>query len=411
MEQYTPLDETRKFIASYVATEDEALDVLALWAASTYAMSELVTHPHLLLTSDKPGSGKTTALMIIKDLSSKGYDPTGTLPSLKSKLAEANGDITIVWDEVSDMFGKSGLNSNNNYFATTLRKSYKRGAMDSRSVNRVAEPFSIFVPFAMTGNGLAAPKDIRERCVHIRMVKRTPREYYDVRESEPRARALGKALGYFVTQNRETIAAFRARGLHPKLVNRDLEVWEPLLAVAYACGGAAWLKRALAAFQVFALSESDKPILTPEQIILRDMVRAADILVKAAPEAIQSVYGADVRDEMRRFDEPLYEGMSDKGLAMAMGDALGSKPEVITRKGRQGRGYNVETIKLVWAARRPDSLEDIDLEVEDDPFAMPSDHEAVRSFEMHLAHKSVNPDNLPLVNAFESSTLPAQMTT
>lgn len=403
---FTPLDETRKFIARYVSAEDEVLDVLALWAASTYAMSSLVTHPHLLLTSKKPGSGKTTALMIIKDLSRKGYDSTGTLPALKSKLAEANGDITVVWDEVSDMFGKSGLNQSNNYFATTLKRSYKRGATDSRSVNRVAEPFSVFVPIAMTGRGHAVYDDIRERCIVIPMVKRTPRDYYDVREAEPAALALGKALGYFVNQNKSTIEAFRARGLHPMLVNRDLEVWEPILAMAYALGGNLWLKRALRAFQELGLSEDDAPVLTPEQTILRDMVRAVKVLQERSEEEITEVYGADLRDEMRRFDEPLYLTTSDRALSMDMASAMGVPAHVITRNNRQGRGWNVATIDLVWETRRPDQVEEYILEEDSDPFAVCDleTSEAVTRVEMHVKHTIGSPDNLVSVNSFDSES-------
>lgn len=364
------MDEAREFIARYIVATPAQLDVMALWSASTHAMDAFVTHPRLLFTSDEPESGKTAALTMAKDLGHKGYDAGGTTYALKAKLYEAKGDITLAYDEISDLFGKSGMNKSSHPFATLLRKGYKRGATDSWSVGRVSEDISIFLPIALSGLRTAVPADVASRCITIEMKTATPKDYYDVRTGEVFAAHMSASLRAYVQSKEAEIYHFRGRGLHPKLTRRNLEIWEPLLAVASACGGHAWLCRAMSAFAELGLSKSDVPVLTPAQTVLRDLVKAAKAIQAASVAKVTEIYGADLREEMRRFGEPLYELMSDTALAMEMAIALGVKAHVITRKGDQARGWKVATIERVWDERRPAALDAFEVADETDPFAV-----------------------------------------
>jgi len=375
LDERNVLDETREFIGRYLVATDAQLDVVALWAASTHAMDESVTHPRLLFAGDEPESGKTTGLQLALDLSNNGFDASGSSAALKAKLAEP-GKLTLGYDEISDVFGKSGLAGAGNPIGTLLRKGYKRGATDAWSVNRVNVQFDIFMPFAMTGLRVSVPADIRSRCIVIRMAPAKPAEYYDVRSGEAYSVMMRDSLASQVRRHVKEIGAYRARGLHPKLEGRKLEIWEPLFAIA-SIGGMRWIKRCMTAFLELALNESDRPILTPEQTILQDLNRALSVLRESPQWAEEEgnayeVFGSELRDEMRRFGEPLYDDLTDKALAMLIAKTLPNGSHIIERPGTRTRGFLVADIEGEWKRRKPADLDLSEPEEAPDPFEVES---------------------------------------
>lgn len=346
------LDETRSFLAQFTDTSDTQLDAVTLWVAHTHALEQFVTTPRLLITSEAFGCGKTELLRRIQDLSRKGWNAQGTAWALKSKLGEPE-KATLCIDEISDVFGRSGRSGSMNKLGTILRMGYKINATDSFSENRTVEEVDIFAPAAMAGRGAAAPRDIRDRSVIIKMAQGRPRSDYLVREHDPQAAMLREALGQWVTQHTEQIGSFRCRGLHPKLYGRRREVWEPLFAVA-AAGGIGWLRRALTAYLDLALDDSDLPKLTPQQTVLRDMARAAQEVISEGGCALGCALGADLRELMRGYEEPMYETMPDRSLSMAMAAVVPDRAQkMVTVGDRRGRGYVLRVIEAEWEARKP----------------------------------------------------------
>ena len=363
------LDEAYDFIAEHVTATEAQLTAMALYAAATHALPACVTFGRILFTSEKEESGKTLAMMVMLALSSNAQDTSGSLPALQSLMAAASNEPekpapTLFRDEISDVFGRSGLTGSNNPIAEYLRKGYKRGATRMWSVNRVDESYSIFTPFAMTGLRTAIPRDVRSRSIVITMTPATPRKYFNVRESEPYAAALGNALGSEVKAHYGEVAAFRGRGLHPKLINRKLEVWEPLLAVAYALGGRAWLTRAVAAFADLALDESDQTVLSPRQTVLQDLANAASAI------GDDFVGGMRLVDELRRRDSSIYAGKSDSGLACLIRDTMPVPSDRRTMSdGSKVRGYCTADIVAAWREVMPENLaDDAEPVSEENPF-------------------------------------------
>lgn len=366
----TPLDEVRSWLGTFVRATPTQLDAVALWIAHTHVMDACVTTPRMLITSDTPGAGKTLLLNIIRDLSHLGFDGNGTSYAFRSALAEARGHLTISYDEVSDVFGRSGMNQSNSLLAQVLRRGYKKGATEAWSVGRVSEPIDIFVPVAMTGLRTAVPHDIYTRCVEIELKPGEPEAYYDIREAEHISEVYRDSLRAWLRARRDEISRFRAAGLHDKLTGRLLEIWEPLLAVASAADvSGSWLERGLEAFATIALDDSQRVILTPDQTIVRDMARAAGELDKIL------VFGSELRALMRTYEQPMYETMSDRSLSMAMARVMPVPARVITRGSSQGRGWEADTIMRVWAAVRPrvtvPTAEEME---EDDPFTITNTH-------------------------------------
>jgi len=367
------LNETAEFVAKYLCATPAQVDAMTLYAAATYALQAFPTFGRMLFTSEQEASGKTVAMMITAALSANPLDASGTSYALQSALASASNTPeqltpTLYLDEVSEVFGKSGLIASRNPVAEILRKGYKAGAARSWSVNRTAEQYSIYTPFIMAGLRNAVPRDIRTRCIVVVMRPGSPRAYFDAREAEPDAQALAGSLGQAVATRITDIAAFRARGVHPRLRDRHLEVWEGLFAVAYILGGQEWLNRCLAAFRELALAESDLVTLSPRQQVLRDSVMIIDGPL-AEMAAAGFVGGLTLRDEMRRLpDRPLYAPRSPAGMSSLICDAM--MPVVTSQKrvdGQPVRGYLTYQIREAWEAIRPPGMEDASLAEEIDP--------------------------------------------
>lgn len=370
------LDETFEFTSAHVAASQAQLDAMTLYAAATHAISECVTFGRMLFTSETEESGKTLAMMVTASLCSAPMDTSGTLPALDSALATASNEPekpgrTPYRDEISDVFGRSGLNGSNNPVAELLRKGYKRGATRQRSVNRVPEEFSIFTPFLMTGLRTAVPRDIRSRCIVILMMPGTPDEYFDVREGEKYAGALQQSLAATVKRHLPEIGAFRGRGIHPKLKNRKLEVWEPLLAVAYVLGGQRWLNRAVAAFCELALDETDVIPLTPRQQVLSDLSSAASRLSAGRPGEPAFISGLSLSDELRRLDRPIYAGRSQASVSCLIRDTMPVASEQRRIDGAAVRGYPLSEILDAWTSVEPPTPDDVEMPEEIDPFDVP----------------------------------------
>lgn len=370
------LDDAYDFMDGYLVANDAQKVAMVLYAAATHVMREHATFGRMLFTSEREESGKTMAMMVTASLSSNPLDAEGTQYALQSALAAVANEPekpvpTLYLDEVSDVFGKSGLNSAKGKIATIARKGYKRGATDAWSVNRVNEKFSIFLPFLMAGLGTAVPRDIRSRSIVIRMEPGKPRRYFDVREAEPYAEQLQAALASQVRNHAREIGQFRALGLHPRMVNRKLEVWEPLAAVAYTVGGQRWLNRCLAAFSELALGQSEAVILTPAQQVLKDVAFIAAQHRALTGEAF--VGGLVLADELGRMSSPLYEGRTAASLACLIRDSVPLDSEQRTTPSGRVRGYPVQSLLEAWDSVRPVVPDDAELAEEVNPFAVPDD--------------------------------------
>jgi hypothetical protein len=356
----TILDDAHDFLADHIAATPEQIDAMTLHDFATHAISYGVTFPRVLFTSNEAESGKTHAMMVNVSLCANPMDTSGTSYAFQSGLMEATNEPekptpTLYRDEISDVFGKAGLSGNNNPIAEILRKGYKRGATRSASVNRVKTEYNIFTPFLMTGLRTAVPTDIRTRCIVLTMTPGKPRKYYDVRESEPYARSLNSAIAATVKAHKAELTRFRARGIHPKLVNRKLEIWEPLFAVAYVLGGQAWLNRATRAFAAIALDESDVIPLTPRQIVTRDVAGVAALSDE------RFITSGQLTDELLRSDEPLYDGRTEHSLACLIRDTVDARSGKVTMNGQQVRAYRTADLLAAWEAIKPAELDDVDM--------------------------------------------------
>lgn len=364
------LDEVFTFIDDHVAAERHQIITNVLYAAATHGIRRCATFPRILYTSEMESSGKTHFMMVTASLSANPMDAEGTSFALSSAMLAATNEPekqvpSLYFDEISDIFGKSGQAGSKNPIAKYLRKGYKSGATDSMSIQRVATPYSIFTPFAMTGLRTAVPRDIRSRCLVIMCAPGKPRRYWDVRESEPYAAITQSALRSHVEVNLDTIGEFRARGIHPKLTGRKLEIWEPLFAVAYALGGQRWLNYARDAFATVGLSERDQASLSGAQTVIRDV---AAIAMRLSDEPDAFILALDINDELRRIDNPLYNGLSQASVSRRMGESLpvSSHKRRVPGYDNPKHGFLRSELLAAWEAIDVDTSDDAEIQEEID---------------------------------------------
>lgn len=349
---HTALDDTRKYIGWFIDARDTVLDVSAAIAAMTHVLDCFYTVPKMLIHSDEPECGKTELESLILRLSANPWtvNRETTKDAIRSKFDVVDPSLrpTIGIQEVSQIFGLSGRQGASHPINTYLREGYKQGETTSISRNGSAVDIPVFCTAVMAGLKNAVPKDIRTRCICVRMYPGSPLMEYVGVEHDGMSAAGARALGSWARQHTDELKTFRARGLHPKLKGRRLEIWTALFGIAYAAGGT-WPRRMMAAFLDLAIDQAETVPLTPQQTILRDMRRAAAVI------GTGRVAGLDLLAEMRRFGEPLYAPLPDRSLSMIMADAMDPvRPVQFRLGGNVVRGYNAADIERIAAERLPD---------------------------------------------------------
>lgn len=373
------LDEMDEASDEHLVLSREQRTAGVLFAAATHGLRAFVTFPRMLFTADMEEAGKTMGMKFYATLSSNPRSGKGTTFSLASMMANAHNKpemppITIFYDEIGKFFGASGLNTRDGHPLTEiLLEGYECTATSSRSVSRVDSEYSTFAPVIMSGLKTSVPRDLRSRCIVIHMKPGEPRVYFDARVAKPKIQRLSEAVGAAVREKLDELAAFRALGLHPKLTKRKLEIWEPLLAVAYVLGGKRWLQRGLEAFAELTLSGGEKSKLTPTQETLRD----AAFLTETMFAGKEFVGGEELADELRRRPRPSpYAGRSMESVAQDIARAMRAVLDIGPEQRRFGtkrvRGYVREDILDAWKAVAPPDAEEDEFVFaeEENPFAV-----------------------------------------
>ncbi|MES3650111.1 hypothetical protein Q9Q75_25970, partial [Mycobacterium intracellulare] len=152
----------KRFIA---VTDDDDLDILALWTVHTHLVRELMTTPRLLIDSIMPGSGKTTVLDHFSRLCYNAVQAALlSSAALLPRLLECDMR-TVLLDEVDRSLrpGKEGVQD----LIAILNSGYRYGATRPVLVQVdgqwEAQEMSTFAPVAMAGNSPHLPPDTLSR--------------------------------------------------------------------------------------------------------------------------------------------------------------------------------------------------------------------------------------------------------
>ena len=261
-----PLDEVEAFLMRFVAYPSEAARVAhVLWIGHAHLMECWESTPRIAFLSPEPGSGKSRALEASELLVPLPVQAVNVTPAyLFRKVGAEEGRPTVLYDEIDTIFGPKA--KDNEEIRGLLNAGHRRSGVAGRCVVRGKQVFTEEIPaycaVALAGLG-GLPDTILSRSVIVRMRRRAPSE-----QVEPFRRRVHEAAGDAI-RNRLVAWAFRVQSqigdpwpdIPAGIVDRNADIWEALLAVADAAGGA-WPERARkAAVSLVSESKGSTPSL------------------------------------------------------------------------------------------------------------------------------------------------------
>ncbi len=260
------LDQVFAFIGRFLVYPSEAAQVgHTLWIAHAHLMAAWESTPRIAFLSPEPASGKTRALEVSELLVPNPVEAFNVSAAyIFRKVGDEAGPPTLLFDEIDTVFGPKARE--NEEIRALLNAGHRRGAVAGRCVVRgktiETEDLPAYCAVALAGLG-DLPDTILSRSVIVRMRRRAPGEHiqsFRRRVQATEGHRLRDGLAAWALEILETVTA--ARPAMPEgIEDRDADVWEPLLAVADAAGGA-WPDRArVAAVALVALSKESTPSL------------------------------------------------------------------------------------------------------------------------------------------------------
>jgi hypothetical protein len=239
------LDRVEKYVARFVAYPSVAARVAhVLWIVHCHLMDLWESTPRIGFLSPEPKSGKTRALEVSEVLVPRPVLTVNTTPAyLFRKVADEAGPPTILYDEIDTVFGPKA--KDNEDIRALLNAGHRRGAVAGRCVVKgktiETEELPAYCAVALAGlNDL--PDTIMSRSIIIRMRRRSPNETIEPFRHRVHSKE-GFALRDEIAEWSKIISVDVWPAMPDEITDRDADIWEPLLAVADAAGGA-WPERA-----------------------------------------------------------------------------------------------------------------------------------------------------------------------
>lgn len=342
------LEEVHGFLGRFVAYPSaDAHTAHVLWIAHVHLMEAWESTPRIAFLSPEPGSGKTRALEITETLVPRPVEAVNVTPAyLFRKVADEAGRPTILFDEIDTVFGPKA--KDNEEIRGLLNAGHRRGAVAGRCVVRgkliETEEIPAFCAVALAGLG-GLPDTILSRSVIIRMRRRAPNETvepYRRRDHAPQGHVLRQQLEEWAADVEHGMADARP-AMPVGVVDRDADVWEPLLAVAERAGGI-WPERArVAAVALVADSKRGTPSLGIKLLAdLRTIFGTEDHLATE-----------DILTQLHRIEESPWGDLRGKPLdARGLAQRLRPydiKPTTVRILASTPKGYRREDLHDAWA--------------------------------------------------------------
>ncbi|HUX66893.1 MAG TPA: DUF3631 domain-containing protein [Terriglobales bacterium] len=230
------------FFAERAYLPQHAALILALFVLNTWTFEACDTTPYLSLESPVPQCGKTTVLSLLEAVVCTPRQATATSEAALFRVIEAFKP-TLLIDEAEMLLGRGDR-------AEAIRAianiGYKRGATVPRCIGEGTaihvRDFHVFCPKVFAGIG-GLRGALLDRCIVISMHKRPPEvrlksaKYAPIRRA---AIALRERLATYQAQARHSLAGLYAdmpdEGYWPQLLDREGEIFEPLLLHARGAG-------------------------------------------------------------------------------------------------------------------------------------------------------------------------------
>jgi hypothetical protein len=332
--------------AAYVA--------VALWDAHAHLIECFDSTPRIAFLSPEPGSGKSRALEVMETLvPHRLMAANATTNAVVRAVSAPEGRPTILFDEVDAIFGP--VAGGDEQLRAFINAGHRRGAGTLRCVGegsiQTPTEFPSFCAVAMAGLG-SLPDTILTRSVIVRMRRRAPNEHVEpwrLRAHEREGHALRDRLAQWATTVRERVADAIPE-MPEGVTDRPADVWEPLLAVADAAGGA-WPERARTACLelVTAAKKDDKASIGIRLLTdLRDAVFNGAYRMPTA-HILATLNGMDDAPWADIGGKPL----DARGLAKRLGEYVTSDNEPVKARNIKtgdgvAKGYYAADLADAW---------------------------------------------------------------
>jgi hypothetical protein len=322
-------------------------NVLALFAAHTWAIEGAHATPYVLVVSPEKRSGKSRLLQVLELLVARPWGVIGASEAaMFRKIAKAKP--TLLLDEIDAIFGANAERTEP--LRAILNAGNRPGATVARCVGEGAdvEDFPIYCAKVLAGidTGHRIPDTVRDRSVTISMVRKTggePVERLRWRDADAEVQPLREALERWAVGAIDLLLAANPE-LPLELDDRAAEAWEPLLAIANMAGGE-WPERARAA--ALALSgDGDRDEVTTGAMLLGAIREAFGDAEKLATSDLLSAVNSDEELPFGAWRDG--KGLDSRGLARLL-KPYGIRPRTVELPdGRSLKGYPKEKFCEPW---------------------------------------------------------------
>jgi hypothetical protein len=228
------LRDLEAFVARFVVLPSNALLPVCLWIMGTYLFDSFETFPYLALLSPEKGCGKTRTTEILELLVSNPVRAVAISEAAMFRLIEAQSP-TLIMDEAEPLTGRGER-------AEALRSLLNAGNRPGAGVPRCVgnshdlRMFNVYCPKIVCAIRVC-PETVRDRSIVVSMQRKLPSESvgrFIRRRVKPEGETLRKRIKIWARGNRAAVTAAYERLNVDFLSDRDLENFEPLLAIMTA---------------------------------------------------------------------------------------------------------------------------------------------------------------------------------
>ncbi|MHB1802595.1 MAG: DUF3631 domain-containing protein [Actinomycetes bacterium] len=231
------LDQVHAFGCRFIAWPDaESAIAWTTWIAHTYLLDQCDSTPRLAVISPEKQSGKTRLLEVSETLIPRPMRSASTTTAVLFRLIGTENRPTVLLDEADAVWSEKGANEE---LRALINAGHRRGSdvhrMTGDGSNMRATSFASFAAVALAGIG-DLPDTVMDRSVVLRMRRRSSHEHIErwrFRQGQEEGGVLARKLATWAA----TVTELPLPEDVDDIVDRAMDVWEPLFAVADAAGG------------------------------------------------------------------------------------------------------------------------------------------------------------------------------
>jgi uncharacterized protein DUF3631 len=225
------LHDVESFISRFAILPPGALLPVSLLAIGTHCFDVFETFPYLVLISPEKGCGKTRTTEVLEQIAAEPVRAVCISEAALFRLVE-DRKPTLILDEAE---GLTGRGERVEALRSLLNAGNRAGAQVPRCVGNSHELrfFSVFCPKIVCAIRFC-PETVKDRAIVVSMQRKKTGEKVErfiLRRVRPEGARLRERIKAFAQENRETIKRAYEKLDVDFLSDRELENFEPLLAI------------------------------------------------------------------------------------------------------------------------------------------------------------------------------------